>query len=116
MRREFVANVSHELKTPLTIIQTSVETLLDGGAAEDPQHRRLFLEQLSIQAQRLHYLITDLLSLARIESGEEVFTFQEVPVAELRRAIVRPPPQPRRSPPADLDDGAGAGNERLGRR
>jgi len=82
LRQEFVANVSHELKTPLSIIKACVETLLD-GAVDDPQHRRPFLEQLDSQSNRLHALILDLLSLARIESGEELFDFQPLPVREI---------------------------------
>jgi len=82
LRQEFVANVSHELKTPLSIIKACVETLLD-GAVDDPQHRRPFLEQLDSQSNRLHALILDLLSLARIESGEELFEFQPLPVCEV---------------------------------
>ena len=82
LRQEFAANVSHELKTPLTVIKASVETLLDGGAAEDPIHCRSFLERVAEQTERLHRLILDLLSLARIESGTESFAFQNVAVAE----------------------------------
>jgi two-component system phosphate regulon sensor histidine kinase PhoR len=72
VRQDFVANVSHELKTPLSVIKACIETLLD-GAAEDPQHRTRFLERIGDQSDRLYALILDLLSLARIESGEEVF-------------------------------------------
>jgi len=82
LRQEFVANVSHELKTPLSIIKACVETLLD-GAVDDPQYRRPFLEQLDSQSNRLHALILDLLSLARIESGEELFDFQPIPICEI---------------------------------
>ncbi len=69
LRQDFVANVSHELKTPLSVITASVETLLD-GAAEDAVHRQKFLQRVADEADRLHALILDLLSLARIESGE----------------------------------------------
>lgn len=79
VRQEFVANVSHELKTPLSVIQACVETLLD-GAVDDPHHRGPFLERIADQGQRLHSLILDLLSLARIESGAEAFTLQPVPL------------------------------------
>jgi two-component system phosphate regulon sensor histidine kinase PhoR len=79
VRQEFVANVSHELKTPLSVIKACVETLLE-GAADDPQHRAPFLERIAEQADRLHALILDLLSLARIESGTEVFQSQAVPL------------------------------------
>jgi two-component system phosphate regulon sensor histidine kinase PhoR len=81
VRQEFVANVSHELKTPLSVIQACIETLLD-GAVNDPEHRGQFLERVAEQSQRLHNLILDLLSLARIESGAEAFTLQPVAVAE----------------------------------
>jgi two-component system, OmpR family, phosphate regulon sensor histidine kinase PhoR len=79
LRQDFVANVSHELKTPLSIIKACVETLID-GAADDPQHRGAFLERVAEQSDRLHALILDLLSLGRIESGTEAFEFQNVPL------------------------------------
>jgi two-component system phosphate regulon sensor histidine kinase PhoR len=82
LRRDFVANVSHELKTPLSIIKACVETLLE-GAVEDPQHRGPFLQQIADQGDRLHALILDLLSLARIEGGMEILQFEEVPLAPL---------------------------------
>jgi two-component system phosphate regulon sensor histidine kinase PhoR len=87
LRQEFVANVSHELKTPLSVIKACVETLLD-GAADDAHHRSHFLEQIAGQSDRLHALILDLLSLARIESGDELFDFQAVPVEAVVRAAV----------------------------
>jgi two-component system, OmpR family, phosphate regulon sensor histidine kinase PhoR len=68
VRQEFVANVSHELKTPLAVIKSSVETLVD-GAAEDPEACGMFLTQVTREADRLEALIQDLLSLARIEAG-----------------------------------------------
>jgi two-component system, OmpR family, phosphate regulon sensor histidine kinase PhoR len=83
LRHEFVANVSHELKTPLAVIKACVETLVD-GAIEDTQHRLSFLEQIAEQADRLHALILDLLSLARIESGSEAFEFEAV---DLEQAV-----------------------------
>lgn len=77
LRQEFVANVSHELKTPLTTIKAYVETLIEGGV-EDSQIRMPFLEKIAEQSERLHALILDLLSLARIESGAEMFDYQSV--------------------------------------
>ncbi len=68
MRQDFVANASHELKTPLAVIRSSVETLID-GAAEDPEVRTTFLEQILNEADRLAELIKDMLMLSRIESG-----------------------------------------------
>jgi two-component system, OmpR family, phosphate regulon sensor histidine kinase PhoR len=81
LRQDFVANVSHELKTPLSVIQACVETLLD-GAVDDSQHRGQFLERIADQGHRLHSLILDLLSLARIESGAEAFVFQPIVLSD----------------------------------
>jgi two-component system phosphate regulon sensor histidine kinase PhoR len=69
VRRDFVANVSHELKTPVASIKGFVETLLD-GAADDPADNRRFLEIIARQADRLAAIIEDLLSLSRIEQAE----------------------------------------------
>src|SRR6202040_169784 len=69
VRQDFVANVSHEFKTPLTAIQGFAETLL-AGALEDPQNNRRFLEIIRDQATRLARLTDDLLKLARIEAGK----------------------------------------------
>jgi two-component system, OmpR family, phosphate regulon sensor histidine kinase PhoR len=82
VRRDFVSNVSHELKTPLTAIQAYAETLLD-GALEEPEHRSGFVERIAEQANRLHALIHDLLQLARIESGENVFDMRAVSVGSV---------------------------------
>jgi len=70
MRRDFVANVSHELKTPITGIQGFVETLLD-GAMNKPQESRRFLEIILKYAERLNAIIEDLLNLSRIEQEAE---------------------------------------------
>jgi len=69
VRRDFVANVSHELKTPVASIKGFVETLLD-GAADDPVDNRRFLEIVARQADRLAAIIEDLLALSRIEQSE----------------------------------------------
>ncbi len=69
-RRDFVANVSHELKTPITSIKGFVETLLNGALA-DPEHAREFLGIIGRQAERLNAIIDDLLSLSRIEQDAE---------------------------------------------
>jgi two-component system, OmpR family, phosphate regulon sensor histidine kinase PhoR len=79
MRHDFVANVSHELKTPLAVIKACAETLID-GAVDEPEMRGTFLNQIADQGERLNLLIMDLLSLARIESGEEAFTYEPVNV------------------------------------
>lgn len=73
MRKDFVANVSHELKTPITSILGFVETLLD-GAIEDTHSARRFLSIINDHTSRLSHIIEDLLSLSRLESFE-----QEIP-------------------------------------
>lgn len=70
LRREFVANVSHELKTPITSIKGFVETILDKGL-DDKQAAQRFLEIVAKQADLLNALIDDLLSLSKIEQDEE---------------------------------------------
>jgi two-component system phosphate regulon sensor histidine kinase PhoR len=69
VRQDFVANVSHEFKTPLTAIQGFAETLLS-GAIDDPQNNRRFLGIIREHAARLARLTDDLLRLARIEAGK----------------------------------------------
>jgi two-component system phosphate regulon sensor histidine kinase PhoR len=70
LRRDFAANVSHELKTPITSIKGFVETLLDGGL-HNPQDAERFLRIVLRQADRLNTIIDDLLMLARIEKESE---------------------------------------------
>jgi two-component system phosphate regulon sensor histidine kinase PhoR len=82
MRTEFVANVSHELKTPLTAILGYVETLLE-GAIDDKKNRVQFLGKISDQAQRLNALITDVLELSKIESGTYVSSLESVDASEV---------------------------------
>ena len=67
LRREFVANVSHELKSPLTSIRSLTETLLE-GALNDPAHNTRFVRLIDEDAARLTRLIDDLLALSQIES------------------------------------------------
>lgn len=69
VRRDFVANVSHEIKTPLTSIKGYVETLLAGAICDDEINVR-FLEKINTNADRLIYLVGDILSLANIESED----------------------------------------------
>ena len=82
IRHDFVANVSHEFKTPLTAIQGFAETLLS-GALEDPRNNRRFLEIIRDHATRLATLTDDLLKLARIEAGKLEVQFGPVQLAEV---------------------------------
>ena len=81
-RRDFIANVSHELRTPLTSIQGYAETLLD-STPENGAPTREFLEIIRKNSSRMSRLTEDLLTLARVESGETRFESEAVPPAEL---------------------------------
>jgi two-component system phosphate regulon sensor histidine kinase PhoR len=83
-RRDFIANVSHELRTPLTSIQGYSETLLDLNSDNSSSHRE-FLEIIRKNAARMSRLTEDLLTLARVESGETRFDTEAVPPIELLR-------------------------------
>jgi two-component system phosphate regulon sensor histidine kinase PhoR len=80
IRRDFVANVSHELKTPVATIKGFVETLLD-GAIDEPADNRRFLEIVGRQSDRLAAIIEDLLALSRIEQSEGAGSLPREPVA-----------------------------------
>lgn len=90
VRREFVANVSHELKTPLAAIQAVVETMLDDDAMPEATRRR-FLGKVSAQSKRLEALIGDVITLSRLESDESSLRFDIVdlrgPIAETVQAL-----------------------------
>jgi two-component system phosphate regulon sensor histidine kinase PhoR len=81
MRADFVANVTHELKTPLTAILGFIETL-QAGAVEDKETAAKFLEVIGRQASRLNRLIDDLLVISNIELGEMKFYFEGVDLGE----------------------------------
>ncbi|MBP9127990.1 MAG: PAS domain-containing protein [Elusimicrobia bacterium] len=87
-RREFVANVSHELKTPLTALSAALETLLD-GALDDPQHARDFLITAQEQTTRLQRLIEDLLALSRLDRPQTFQPPASCPVQETCRRVVK---------------------------
>ena len=86
-RRDFIANVSHELRTPLTSIQGYTETLLD--SASENGHAREFLDIIRKSALRMSRLTEDLLTLARVESGEQRFHIQPVAPADLLQEAVQ---------------------------
>ena len=87
LRREFVSNVSHELKTPLAAISAYAETLLD-GALEDPEINRGFVSRIGEQADRLHTLILELLELGRMESDEHAFELEAIEIGAILRECV----------------------------
>jgi two-component system phosphate regulon sensor histidine kinase PhoR len=95
MRTEFVANVSHELRTPLTSLQGYLETLL-GGAIDEPETARRFLEIMSKETERLTRLVDDLLHLSKIEGRRIAHRWQPVRLAEcIDRVLAMFRPQAR---------------------
>jgi two-component system phosphate regulon sensor histidine kinase PhoR len=87
MREDFVANVSHELKTPLTSIKGFSETLLE-GAMYSEEHLKQFLEIIRQEADRLHRLIQDLLNLSHIEQKRFQLQWSRVELAEAIRDTI----------------------------
>lgn len=80
-RQDFVANVSHELRTPLSIIKGCVETLLEPSADDAGQRARL-LPMIDRHADRLTYLIDDLLTISQLESGRGILNRQPMSLRE----------------------------------
>jgi two-component system phosphate regulon sensor histidine kinase PhoR len=87
IRSDFVANVSHELKTPLTSIKGFVETLLE-GALEDKQNSKNFLKIIQEHANRLDNLINDLLALSYLESSQAELKKEELDLQELTDKVL----------------------------
>ena len=82
-RRELVANVSHELRTPISALRATLENVVDGVVAPEPPLLRTMLAQ----TERLQRLVTQLLDLSRLESGEVPLHRLDFPVAELLEAV-----------------------------
>ena len=86
VRRDFIANVSHELRTPLTVVNGFLETLID-AQSEDGTTRQHHLQLMHEQAQRMHRLVEDLLTLSRLESRETPVADETVDVRQLVREV-----------------------------
>ena len=86
VRKEFVANVSHEIKTPLASIKAFTQTLR-AGANDDPANREEFLEIIEKDVDRLTRLVDDLLELASIESGRRAPNFEPLALAPTARGV-----------------------------
>ncbi len=82
VRKDFVANVSHELRTPLASIKGYIEALLD-GAKENPKQCTDFLKIVEKQSNRLNNIISDLLALSHIESGQYQLVQDDIPIGLL---------------------------------
>ncbi len=85
-RKDFLGNVSHELKTPIFNIQGYIETLLD-GAINDPEVNLLFLRKAANSAERLNTLVNDLLEISKLESGNLEMNFATFDICELTKEV-----------------------------
>jgi len=89
MRRDFVANVSHELKTPLTVISGFTETLIDGGDEYSITQREQFLSLVMQQSVRMQRLIDDLLTLSTLQAANVVAAEEHFEVSDMIDAVMR---------------------------
>ena len=80
VRRDFTANVSHELKTPIGAIQLMAETIADN--ADDPEAVKMFAPRLITEAKRLGSLVQDLIDLSRLEQGDPLLKAKLVNIDE----------------------------------
>ena len=87
LKRDFVANVSHELKTPITAIKGFVETLRD-GAINHPQNAKRFLDIVYKHSERLNAIVEDLLSLSRLEQKSTDFEFEKFNIKMLLKNVI----------------------------
>jgi two-component system phosphate regulon sensor histidine kinase PhoR len=91
IRRDFIANISHELKTPLAAIRGLVETMIDDGDMDPETHDR-FLDKIRRQSTRLARLVSDLLTISKLESDDATKDFRTVdfrePLSESLRAVL----------------------------
>ena len=110
VRRDFVANVSHELKTPLTSISGYAETLLSENPDEDT--RRIFLRTILTNAQRIQSLVDDQLDLSRIESGRWQPQVELLDAATVARDAWQPRADRAKAARVGLQDRCGSGCDR----
>jgi two-component system phosphate regulon sensor histidine kinase PhoR len=101
MRQDFVSNVSHELRTPVSIIRAHAETL-QSGAIRTPQQAGQFLDAIARSAERLSTLVSDLLDLSRIETGNYHFRREFVEFAQICASVSDATAQTARQRKAEL--------------
>ena len=87
MRRDFISNLSHELRTPVSVIKANSETLLN-GALEDKKDAKIFSKAILHNADRLSEMVTSLIDLSRIEYGQLKFVIERVVLNDLIETIV----------------------------
>lgn len=86
VRREFVANVSHDLRTPITSLRALLDTL-ESGAKDDPAAAATFLGQIRVEVERLESLTEELLEVARFEAGQDRMEMRESDCGEIARLV-----------------------------
>ena len=82
VRRDFVANISHELRTPISIVRANAETLID-GAVDDPVYGPRFLNAILRHGERLSQIVNELLEISRLEAGEYNVNLQKIAIYSL---------------------------------
>jgi two-component system phosphate regulon sensor histidine kinase PhoR len=85
-RKEFIGDISHELRTPIFAVQGFIETLLN-GALEDPQVNREFLQKAMRNVNRLIHLTNDLMEISKLETGERKIMAEEVPLRSIVQEV-----------------------------
>lgn len=88
MRTEFIGNVSHELKTPIALIQGYAEGLKE-GISDDPESRAFYCDVIMDEANKMNQLVKNLLTLNQLEFGEEDVSFERFDIAELIRGVLQ---------------------------
>ena len=88
MRTEFIANVSHELKTPIALIQGYAEGLKE-GVSDNPESREFYCDVIVDEANKMNQLVKNLLTLNQLEFGRDEMVFERFDVVELMRGIVQ---------------------------
>ena len=87
MRRDFISNLSHELRTPVSVIKANSETLLD-GALENKKDAKIFSKAILHNADRLSEMVTSLIDLSRIEYGELKFILEKIVLNQIVESVV----------------------------
>jgi two-component system phosphate regulon sensor histidine kinase PhoR len=87
IRRDFISNLTHELRTPIASIKALSETL-QAGALDDTDAARRFLDRIDVEVDALHQMVAELLDLSRLESGRESFSFALASPCDLAKSVV----------------------------
>jgi signal transduction histidine kinase len=86
MRKEFLSNVSHELKTPIALIQGYAEGLNE-GVSEDPESRAYYCEVILDEAHKMNQMVQQMLTLNQLEFGEEEFSMEHIDLISMIRSV-----------------------------